>query len=376
VLQHIKSLHDRQGDQRTVRGEMSRHNNFDCIRLIAALLVLVSHSYALTGASDREPFVRWLGYDSGGGIGVTIFFVMSGFLVSGSVARRSTVDYLMSRIMRILPALALVTCFEVLVIGPVFTSLPLSVYFSSPETMQHLTNAAVFPVHFGLPGVFTSLVHPVVNGSLWTLPAECGLYLLLPAIAFCGGLTRRGAILAFLLCAAGYIVSNIYFGLTWESQGPEVVRGIRLFAMLKLATFFFAGSALWTNRDTVPLNVGGAIVCGGVLFAVMGTTSAQAAYFLCVPYLVIFAVLKTPVISLEKVGDLSYGTYLFAFPVQQSIVSIFGASVGPLFLTVIALPITLVLAFLSWRFVERPALRWRSRTHDERAVIAMPPLAA
>jgi peptidoglycan/LPS O-acetylase OafA/YrhL len=352
-----------------------RRNNFDCIRLIAALLVLVSHSYALTGASNAEPFARWLGFDTGGGIGVAIFFVISGFLVSGSVVRRSTTDYLASRALRILPALALVTCFEAFLVGPLFTSLPLSAYFSSPDTWSHLNNVTVFGVRFHLPGVFTSLPYPAVNGSLWTLSVECGLYLILPAIALCGGITRRGAVIAFATCVACYFAASVYFGLTWENQGPEIIKGVRLFPTIKVATFFFAGSSLWANRDIIPLHAGGAIICGILLFAVAGTISAQVVYFVCVPYLVIFVALKTPVVSFEKIGDLSYGTYLFAFPVQQSIVSIFGASLGPRYLTAVAVPITLALASLSWRFIERPALHWRDRTHDNRAVTTTVSLA-
>jgi peptidoglycan/LPS O-acetylase OafA/YrhL len=180
--------------------------------------------------------------------------------------------------------------------------------------------------------VFETLPDHGVNGSLWTLPAECGLYLILPAIAFCGGLTKRGAIIAFAACTIAFFVATGYFGLQWDNPGPQVIKGILLFHALKLTTFFFAGVALWANRDCVSLHSGGAIICVVALYAFAGTISAPVAYFLCVPYLVVFVALKTPTISLAKVGDLSYGIYLFAFPIQQSIVSIFGTSIGPVYL--------------------------------------------
>jgi peptidoglycan/LPS O-acetylase OafA/YrhL len=341
---------------------MSRNNNFDCLRLMAALMVLVSHSFPLSGA-PYEPFRQWLGgYDSGGEIGVAIFFVISGFLVSSSVSRHSTTGYLASRILRIIPALAVVSCFEVFVIGPVFTTHSLTAYFSDLSTWDHFANPMIFRTSFYLPGVFESLPHPGVNGSLWTLPAECGLYLILPALAFCGGLTKRGALLAFGICAAGYLVATGYFGLHWGNPGPQVIKGILAFNALKLATFFFAGVALWANRDIVPLHAGGAALCGIGLYAVAQTVTAPVAYFICLPYLVLFVALKTPVVSLKKIGDLSYGTYLFAFPMQQSLVSIFGAGhIGPIQLSALAIPIVLALAFVSWRFVEAPALRLRDR---------------
>jgi peptidoglycan/LPS O-acetylase OafA/YrhL len=339
-------------------------NNFDCIRLIAALMVVVSHSFSLTGTGASEPFMRWLGgYDSGGHIGVAIFFVISGYLVSGSVMRRSTTDYLASRALRIIPALVLVTCFEVFVIGPVFTNLPLSAYFSDVLTWKHLTNPLVFTLQFRLPGVFETLVVSGVNGSLWTLPAECALYLILPAVMFCGLLTKRGSVLLFACFALAYFVATGYFGLNnWTNRGPLIFRGILAFDAIKLATFFFAGAALWANRDVIPLHSGGAIICGIILFAAARTATAGLAYFICLPYLVIFAALKLPVISLEKVGDLSYGTYVFAFPIQQSLITIFGlGSIGPNELTLMTVPVTLALAFLSWRLVEQPALRFRTR---------------
>ncbi len=353
---------------------MPRHNNFDCLRLFAALMVLFNHSFPLTGASF-EPFTNWFGgYDSGGGIGVTIFFIISGFLVSGSIERRPTIDYLASRALRIVPAFAVVTCFEILLIGPAFSTLSLSAYFSDFSTWRHFANPLIFPIDFRLPGVFDDLPNSAVNGSLWTLPLECGLYFVLPVIARCGGLTKRGAIIAFATCFAGYFIATGYFGLASLNEGPELLRGVRAFSALKLATFFFAGAALRANRNEVPLHIGGAIICCALLFAAARTSTAMAVYFICTPYLVIFAALKFPAVSLEKVGDLSYGIYLFAFPVQQGLMTAFTLGQRPVRLSMLAIPIVLTLAFLSWRFVERPALRLRNR--NRAAVIPLSSAAA
>ncbi|MBO0798929.1 MAG: acyltransferase, partial [Blastocatellia bacterium] len=199
---------------------MPRHNNFDCLRLIAALMVLCSHSFALTG-TPFEPFVAWFGgYDTGGGMGVAIFFIISGFLVSGSVERRATIDYLASRALRIVPALAVVTCFEVLLLGPAFTTLSLSAYFSDFSTWSHLANPLIYRIDLWLPGTFKELPNSAVNGSLWTLPYECSLYLILPAVALCGGLTKRGTIIVCAACFAGYFTVSGYLGLTASNPGP------------------------------------------------------------------------------------------------------------------------------------------------------------
>jgi peptidoglycan/LPS O-acetylase OafA/YrhL len=341
---------------------MSRGNNFDCIRLVAAVTVLVSHSFLLTGMPPHvEPFRQWLGnYDSGGEIGVAIFFVISGYLVSASVCRRSTADYLISRALRIVPALVLVSCFDVFVIGPVFTTRPLLAYFSDLSTWSHLANPTIFRINLYLPGVFESLPDHGANGSLWTLPVECGLYLILPAVAFCGGLTKRGTAVMFAACVISYFVATGYFGLNnWSARGPFLFQGVMAFDAFKLSAFFFAGAALQAYRNNIPLHAGGAIVCGLILFAATETVTAPAAYFLCLPYLVIFAALKTPTVSL-RFGDISYGVYLFAFPIQQGIVSILGTG-HPIRLSAIALPFVLMCAVASWWLVEKPALRWRQK---------------
>jgi peptidoglycan/LPS O-acetylase OafA/YrhL len=340
----------------------AEQNNFDCLRLAAALMVLISHSYALTG-THYDPFSDWLGgYDTGGGIGVAIFFVISGFLVSESVSRRSSMDYLASRALRIMPALAVVTCFDVLLIGPLCTTRSLSAYFFDASTLGHFRNLMVFGIGFGLPDVFSSLPYPAVNGSLWTLPLECGLYMMLPAIAVGGGLTRIGAVIAFVASAAAYFAATQHFGVTWSSPGPVVLKGVTAYHALRLAVFFFAGAALWANRETIAFNAGPAIICGIILYAAAGTSTATLAYMTCVPYLVIFAALKTPVLPLRRIGDLSYGAYLFAFPVQQSLIWFYGlGEIGPTRLTLLATPIVMVLAFISWHLVEKPLLRLRKR---------------
>ena len=155
------------------------HNNFDLLRLLAAISVLVSHSFSLTHSPD-EPYYKYLGgYDTGGGIAVSVFFVISGFLVTRSLQSRSVENYLLARVLRILPALALVTLFETFVVGPIFFHGTLRQYFAS-GALDHLLNMFVFFMRLTIPGVFTDLPHPGMNGSLWSIPAECTFYLLLP----------------------------------------------------------------------------------------------------------------------------------------------------------------------------------------------------
>lgn len=347
----------------------ARTNNFDSLRLMAAMFVLIYHSYALTGAAGPDPFYKYLGgYDSGGGIGVAIFFVISGYLVSGSAARHTTLNYIASRALRILPALIAVSVFDVFVIGPLFTSMSLPDYFSSPQTWDHLANPMIFGLTGSLPGTFTNHVVPAVNGSLWTLPIECGFYLLLPVIGFCGALTRIGSLAVLGACLIAYAIAVTWFGLDWAHPGATVIRGVSVFYGLRYAVFFSAGSALWLWRDWIAPNTGGALIAGALLVAASQCFAAPLAYFLCLPYLVIYAAVSLPHLPLgEKIGDLSYGTYLFAFPIQQAVLSALGPATGPNTLSLVAIPITLLLASASWRWIENPALQLRNRPLNFRA---------
>jgi len=340
----------------------SKSNNFDILRIFASLMVLSSHSYALTKA-NHEPFVEFLGYDTGGVWGVSIFFVISGFLVTRSALERNVSDYLKSRILRIVPALVIVSVFDVFVIGLLFTSLPAKRFFSDPQTWGHLKNGLVFTMDMFLPGVFEGNPEKAVNGSLWTLPIECSFYIILP-ILYVLGLLRRNCF--FLLpCATAiiYIIGVTKLGWSWNEQGGSLFMAVPTYVAVKNGLFFLLGGCLWIYRDFVPLDDGLAICCILLLIISRLHDSKWVVYFISVPYLTIYLALAHPVLTkfYHKIGDLSYGTYIFAFPIQQALVASLGAEIGPITLTLIATPLTLVMAALSWHFIERQAMAFRHK---------------
>ncbi|MFO7308899.1 MAG: acyltransferase [Pseudomonadota bacterium] len=352
----------------------TRANNFDLLRLVAALLVLWSHSYTLTGTAG-EPF-HWLtgGYDTGGGLGVAIFFAISGFLVARSVTRHTPSQYLVNRVLRIVPALALVTVFAIFFLGPLVTSLPPVDYLLHPATLQYARNIFVFGVSFNLPGVFTELPHTGVNGSIWTLALECGFYLLLPVALVCGLLSRRGVLLLVVVMACLVLWGSETWGLSWSNMGSELWAGAPLFPVLRYGLVFVLGAALWVHRSTVPVSGGLAVACLILLYAFANRPGAQLVYLLVLPYLVIYLALVRPVPFdvRQRVGDVSYGTYLFAFPLQQLLIWSFGPETGPTAISLMATPLALTAGFVSWHLVERPALDLRHRQSGARQVARHP----
>lgn len=158
-------------------------NNFEFLRIFAALAVLISHHFPLSNLG--EPSIP--GVISLGGVAVMIFFSISGFLVTQSwLSDRNAFRFLLRRFLRIWPALTMVVFLSVFVLGPILSSLSISEYFLHKATWDYLKNI-LMKIHFLLPGVFTDKPGgAAVNGSLWTIPFEVRCYI---ALGILGALT-------------------------------------------------------------------------------------------------------------------------------------------------------------------------------------------
>jgi peptidoglycan/LPS O-acetylase OafA/YrhL len=327
----------------------SRDNNFDVLRLSAAALVLVSHSFALAGR--HEP----LAPHTLGTVGVEIFFVVSGFLVTRSwVGGPSFRAFIGKRVRRIFPGLIAAFVATGLVFGTIYSTNSSGSYLASSEPWTYIASNVLLVPHTMISTVYTTNPHEAANGSLWTLPIEFRAYLLLGLLG-AGAMVRRWTIIPIAACLFGY---SVIAGL--GSSG-------RLFAM------FAAGSSFYLLRDLVVLRADIAAGLLAIWLLTFSTTLSIAVGMLALPYLVAMFAYRTPR-SLRRLatrGDVSYGVYIYAFPVQQSIVATLG-TISPFLVASIAMPIVWVFAMTSWRFVEQPFMR-RGRAGLERAgVLASP----
>ena len=339
-----------------------RNNNFDALRIAAAVAVILGHATDLRGHPETMASVLGLPVSQ---LGVAVFFVISGYLITGSWERRPHLPrYLTSRVLRIIPGLALVTVAATFVLGPIVTVLSPQAYFGSGETYAYLRNAVLIP-NYVLPGVFGANPYPVaVNGSLWTLPAEFACYLVVPVL---GLLSKRLRVAAWLLFGlASVVLATIlplqFFGFRVESAAAMWV--------------FFAGGAvvrLTVTRARLRLDVAvGLLVLWLVVLAFLPQYALPVAWIMLPYCLLAFGAQSTPVIRrASRFGDLSYGLYLWAFPVQQTIVHYLGVlSWGVDVVMVTA--ITAVFAFVSWHLVEKPCMGLAQKLPWSREVTTRP----
>lgn len=315
-------------------------NNFNGVRLIAALLVLVGHAFVLDGSSVPRmlgvPLHSW---------GVNIFFCVSGYLIAGSRERGlSTPRFLWHRAIRIFPALWAFVIVTMLVIGPLASRLPMHTYFGSPDTWKYLTNL-LLAADYTLPGVFSSDVHArgAINGSLWTLGLEFGCYLAVLAV----GLLRSRAL------RSGLYVAGALGGAVLATQHGALT------SPMILCVFFCSAAALRLLLSQPSWRM--ALTCAAVLTIVPSGYPQQVTQWIALPILVVwFGSHNTPVFRDAAIaGDLSYGVYLWGYTVQQLTLDVFGRL--PVSVSIaLVVPLTFACALGSWWLIERPALRLKS----------------
>lgn len=344
------------GFQTIADGFARGDDNFLLLRFVAAALVIYGHAPAIGGHDTQDLFLRinWGRYS--GAIAVDLFFVISGFLVSASWLRNPNLGrFLRARALRIVPAYAACILACAFAVGPLFTALSLRDYFSNAQTWDYVgTN-----LHFGprllwqLPGVFSDHPTPTINGSIWTLPVEVFMYVCVALAGIFGILARR--VVATALLALTFILVALFAEPTAKPIVAEYLRMAALFAL---------GSVCYVWRERIP-NHGALLLALAVLAWTLRDTVAypclfalaEAAFVFWFAYR--FGGTPSRLRGFNRLGDYSYGLYLWGYPAQQ----IFVAIAGPQSVWIDAIcgfGLALWIAILSWHVIEQPALRWKT----------------
>lgn len=341
---------------------------FDALRVVLALSILWYHSFVIVGSMHEVGHspLWFFSY-----MRMPMFFALSGFLVAASALRTSLIQFLLNRLCRIIPALAVCVALSALLLGALYTTLPLPDYFTHPLFYRYFANIILW-TQYTLPGIFPDHPsHGVVNLSIWSLPFEYVCYAFIFASM---ALKTRGyhpqAVFALALLMLLLPVAAQELGHTGANRKTQ-------FTLLNYAFFtrgsllfpsFLLGACLYWWRYRIPYSRALAAGCMVFCFAMgaLGSEKWRHYYLLnlfSVPvlaYLTAFiGCTRLPKLPFFSTGDYSYGIYLYGYPIQQAIFSSFPAARHWLPHYGLSLLFVVAAAVLSWHFVEKPIVRWR-----------------
>lgn len=343
-----------------------KENLFVPIRLGLALLVIFSHSYPIVSGDELgEPLIRLTGYQSIGDCAVEMFLAISGFLIASSWdSSKSAWSFMLKRILRIYPAFVILMMLQAFVLAPLATTEPFSGY--SLKQLGLITAETIDLVGYGYPygGLLTTFPNNPfpyeMNGSLWTIRYEFICYFLL---ALGAGLRKPkwlalGFAAMLLIYLSGWLPP-------WHKLLTAAFGAISL--LPRLITFFLAGTLFYRLRERIPHD--DRIALGAFIALVIAAIFYPPALRLLLPiagvYLLFWIAYHPRLMSLPKWHkcDLSYATYLYAFPIQQSLMLWLAPHIAmtPWKLAALATLCTLPVAALSWHAIEKPFLSLKSR---------------
>ncbi|MEU1752810.1 acyltransferase [Micromonospora matsumotoense] len=356
-------------------------NAFGFLRLTLALGVLVAHAWPLGLARPSFGASLTFGQSDLGTLSVQGFFVISGFLVAGSALRLSPGRFAWHRALRILPGLWVCLAVTALLIAPVVHLIErgnLTGFWAHPEGPLRYLAANWFGAmnQYPISGLLADTPFgrmiggpSAFDGSLWSLRYEFACYLLLGLLAATAVLHRAFRfVLALTIGAYLLILNDLLTVAHWTDRPPT--RGaisLPLFGSfttdwtLYLTFLFLLGACARRYAHRLPVDGAHAATAAVVMVVSMRLGGFFAVGLPAFAYLVLYVAVAAPRV-LRRIGrhrDYSYGIYIYAFPVQQVVALLGGATEGLLIYIVLSVVGTLVFAVPSWHLVERPALRGR-----------------
>lgn len=334
---------------------MSKENNFNLLRTLAASLVIISHSFALLQAGP-DPLANLTNNNIHfSELGLWIFFVISGYLITASQNNTpNPISFIWKRILRLIPGLFVALLFGAYVLGPLVTTLSIKSYLLSKDTLLHLKSLTLYFPSYKLPGVFTN--HPFtssINGSLWTLPYEFTLYVFIVVLYI---IPNKKTLFLFIPLLVFFILLE-YLG--YATYFPPL--NIGLFFLGKFGVLFIAGALIYSFQiDQKIKTLSNSMVMIIFLVGVFTCYYTSIFLYLLSPIIILHIGLQKSYISrLNKLGDPSYGIYIYAFPIQQSIIHFF-PSINVYTHIFSSWLIAVLFGYLSWHIIEKKMLQLKN----------------
>jgi len=332
--------------------ERDQPNALNFLRLVFATTVLFAHSWAF-GCFGVDPLGALLsGIGDAAGNAVNGFFVISGFLITGSwLSGRGADSYLRARVARIWPAFAVAFVVSALIAALAAGGDWLHYLRSIPKQSWFVGIFTLDPFELERALSFAHNPYPhTVNGPMWTIRIEFCCYMAVALVGSVGVFRRRWLVAlftAFAISLAAY--EQAFVPLAWMRWA-------------RFASFFSAGALLYLYRHHIPKSPWLALACIAFLFA-----SKYLSFYFTMPlagtYLIFYAAYSAPQ-WLKRMGahnDISYGVYLYGGPLQQLYFNYAvkgGLPMNPWVCFATVLPLCVALGWLSWLYVEKPAKYW------------------
>lgn len=333
-------------------------NNFNAVRLCLSLLVILAHSYEIRyGGRSQEPLTKIFGTISFGELAVNCFFIVSGYLILGSWHRSgSLLQFIWRRFLRVAPAFIFCYLISGLIVGPAVQ--PAQIYFSHFDWLRYFLGLATFSQP-QTPNVFVGTMFPGVNVPLWSIQYEVACYCLLAGLGVIGALRTQRCWIALFFCFGGLLILGRVAGSYGVPQYFEVFTK----SYIRLPFFFFAGGIFYLKPQLLQLRqqltwalIGGCVALIGLTHSVTAELGLASGGALAILSLATHRSNRSATL-IDKL-DISYGLYLYAWPVSQVLYLAFpgqGAMLNFLSTSLVAA----ALALFSWRLIEEPSLKMK-----------------
>jgi len=344
------------------------HNGFDLLRLILALLVVYTHSYLLGGFGEEPTFRFFKGQLIFGSMAVLGFFGISGYLVTGSFERSATLwSFFTKRALRIFPGFWVCLLVIALVIAPLLylgrgRSLADYPWFGPDGALRYI--AANSLLHVGQWNIGQALegapYEGSLNGSLWSIFPEFCCYLLTMLVGLLGVHHKNKNLFVGLLgyLSVVHVLKATHVGEITPALGPTFLT-LTDYTQYYLA--YLVGAGLWLFRDHFRPNASGCVFAGLLVLLSM----KYGGLVLLAPFAFpVFLIYLAHLFAYPLKWDLSYGVYLYHFPIFQVLALFDWPGRNPLVFQGLGLVATIVLAAASWVWVERPALQLKPRRRE------------
>ena len=343
---------------------MNKNNNFDFLRFLFSIFVVISHAYPLSGGAEKT---QWI-YEVTNGqvvlasLGLNGFFVISGFFIFQSLQRSKSIkSYFKKRFLRLFPGLFVVLLLTILLVPVVYQGNG-SLYSNTDFYTYLPNNLSLYGFQSSIKGVYDTHNYHSINGSLWTLRYEFSLYI---ALAFLYFFRKRLDVIKGCLFVS-FMLLFVMHTFFLERFSESSVLGMRGYDIINFGVFFTFGSLLASFKfDKFKDKSRLFSISIIVLLVLILIVSVYFNFYIYIKHVVysllimLIGFMPLPFFStFGKIGDMSYGIYIYSFPVQQALMYFF--DFGLYSFIVWSLFISIILGYLSWHLIEKQALKYKN----------------